>query len=231
MKGFAFFAMYNPEYKLINIHKYIPHRTYTEKAIFIDPSVQELRTHNEYTKIELLHSLLADGLPSNVYMSIDYPSDMNMEMQDIFIQRTYKNNVRYKDNVQYICTPQHNFMDFESFYTEFERVRYIWEDNPDKIIGIGNMCRLIGSRKYHDYVADVLGYIQCNFKGRWVHVYGAPKWIIKWYKKELEDFCFFTTDNTKWTRAHTVELREKYGKWCSWDTHRLFYEEYIKDFE
>ena len=224
-----FFSEFNKNYKLIKVHNYKEDKIYTEKALFLDPGVYELTKGNDYSQIERMYRLLDEGLPSNVFMSIDYPPDMNTELTDIFIELTHTNNVRYKDDPQYICTPQYKMNDFDSFYEQFERTRHIWEQ-PFKIIGLGNICRLFPKKYFSEFMNKVLSYIVDNMTGRWVHVYGCPKWIIREWKYVLAQHKIkFSVDSTKWTMANSKHLRdEKNGYMCLKANRRKFYEDYTR---
>jgi len=224
-----FFSEFNKNYKLIKVHNYDETKIYTEKALFLDPGVHELTKGEDYSQIDRMYQLMDNGLPNTIYMSIDYPPDMNLELSDIFIKRTFTNNVRYKDDPQYICTPQYRMADFDSFYEQFERSRHIWK-KPFKIVGLGNMCRLIHKSKYKPFVNKVLSYVVDNMKGKWVHIYGCPKWIIREFKPVMAHHGIrFSVDSTKWTRACTQSLKEKYGLSCMDDTREKYYQEYVKE--
>jgi len=227
-----FFSEFNEHYKLFKIHDYNP--PYKEKAIFIDPGVYELKNGPEYSKIDEMYELIEAGLPDNTWISIDYPCDMNLDYTDLFIEKTYKHNIRFADEPQYICTPQTEMANIDSFYKEFERTRHIWERDY-KIVGLGNICRLFGkgvNEVYRPYTNKVLSYVVDNMKGKWVHVYGAPRWLIKEWKIPLSTHGIkFSVDSTKWTRCSKRWLMEKYGgqKMCTKENRREFYETYVSD--
>ena len=116
-----------------------------KKIIYIDPSVHELKNSAEYSKISLLHELANGKLRENEWISIDYPCDMNEAYTDLFIEKSIKNNIKYRDNTHYICTIQFRFMDIKDFVRQFE---YLEEqiDFTKKIIGIGNLCRIMNPK-------------------------------------------------------------------------------------
>jgi len=229
---FIFFSEFNEKYKLIKVHNYKPNKkTYNEIALFLDPGVREFLKEGvtEYSQIDRMHQLLEEGLPKNVFMSTDYPPEMNEDLAELHIEKTYLNNIKYKDDPQHICTPQFHTVNWDSFYEQFERVRHVWEQ-PSKIIGMGNICRLIVVGKHKPYMNKVLAYIVDNMKGKWIHVYGCPKWIIKKWKPILAYHNIkFSVDSTKWTRCNTKHMRNKYGGkyMCSGANRKEYYEDYI----
>jgi hypothetical protein len=145
-----------------------------------------------------------------------------------FIQKSYYNNILYANNNQYICTIQSEKEDFHSFKVEAKRLKKIWK-NPNKIIGLGNMCRIFNINEFSD---KVYRWIAKNMAGRRIHIYGMSLKHIKKYVPLLEKVGIqVSVDSTKWTKAVTTELKEKYGLNCKKNTRDLFFLEYIKEIE
>lgn len=221
-------------YCLLKIDKYNDKRKYKKIKIFVDPGVYELKNNKEFSQIHKLHKLVEklayyqkEGIQTNEYISIDYPNDMNEQFSDLFIKKSYQNNIRYKDINHYICTIQYNFMDIDSFITEFLKLEPIWKNNPNKIIGIGNLCRIMYPNDFSDMVFQIL---EREFKGRKIHIYGLALRLIRRYIPDLlKSGVFVSIDSTKFTRAVTNELKKRYGINCKKATRDIFFNEYVNE--
>ncbi|MHA1768145.1 MAG: hypothetical protein ACTSVK_18000 [Promethearchaeota archaeon] len=223
-------------YCLLHIGKYDSVLKKDKKIIFVDPGVHSLLKYPEYPQIERLHYLADGHLQSNEYISIDYPGDMFPERMEEFIERTYNNNKKYADNLQYINTIQfhlsnvqglsHSIIgltsalghisDFQSFKKEFERNSEFFI-NKRKILGIGNLCRIFTPNSLTD---RIFHYIIQQHKGNslfknerriyWVHIYGMAKSLIKKYVPLMEYAGMkVSVDSTKWTQPDEF-LKRKY---------------------
>lgn len=196
-----------------------------KKIIFIDPGVYELKESTEYSKIDLLHELASGKLRDNEWVSIDYPPDMNESFSDLFIEKSIKNNIKYRDNPKYICTIQFKFQDFNDFTKQFE---YLEEqiDFTKKIIGIGNLCRIMKPDLFTDKVFSYL----LNKPKYQYHFYGLSLSNIKTY---LYYFVsrgqIVSVDSTKWTKACNSSLKRKYGLNCKKNTRDLYFLEYMNE--
>lgn len=225
------------------------HEALTKQLIFIDPSVMELKHSTTFSQNKLLHKLvkIIDGF-KYIYISIDFPCDMNLKYEDLFIYKSFKNNLKYCNNFNYICTIQSKFMNYQSFYDESEKLRYIWEQS-NKIIGIGNLCRIIFYyklkskpkhrhkwKKYYkkkhsnEFVDKITEYIKINFKNRWVHFYGLSFQLICKMIPILHNAgvkC--SVDSTKFTKAITHEFKLSHGVCCRKHNRNLYFLEYINE--
>lgn len=212
-------------YCLLNINKYSNEKKNKKKVCFIDPGVYELVRSNEYSHIDILHELASGKLLKNEYISIDYPCDMNLQYQDEFIEKSIKNNLKYKDNPQYICTIQFKFQDFSDFKKQFE---YLEEqiDFSKKIVGIGNLCRIM---KVNEFTEKVFHFLLKKPKYQY-HFYGLALILIKKY---ISSFLYreqiVSVDSTKWTRACNYTIKNKFGVNCTKKNRDLFFLEYIKE--
>jgi hypothetical protein len=206
---------------LLNIKRYNSPKKLSKKIIYIDPGVYELKESAEYSKISLLHELASGRLLENEYISIDYPSDMNEAYTETFIEKSIKNNLRYRDNPKYICTIQFKFEDIKDFVRQFE---YLEEqiDFKQKIIGIGNLCRILHPNTFTDEVFEFL----LHRKKYTYHFYGLS---LKLIKKYLIHFPGCSVDSTKWTRAVSNELKSKYGLNCKKSTRDIYFVEYMNE--
>jgi hypothetical protein len=241
------------KYCLLNIKALNDKRRNTKTMFFIDPGVYELakpkNLNHEYSNFSLLHSL-ARSLKENEYLSIDYPCDMvarfnwdtyfnndyervepNKIEEDYYIterliQKSYFNNIIYANVPNYITTIQSAFESWISFEFEAEKLRSVWDQPHKRVIGIGNMCRIMKTNAFTD---KVYNYIAENMKGKWVHIYGMPmKQIIKYVPILQKAGIVVSCDSTKWTkRIHKRFPLDKHI--CARKEDRdLFFTEYIK---
>lgn len=200
---------------------------------FIDPSVYELKDSNEYSNIELLKTLSnAGNLKENEYISIDYPNDMNPLYSDLFIQKTMLYNRLYASNPNYIATLQFKFKDIEDFKLRFEELSQ-FVDMKSKIIGIGNLCRIMSNCDFIEKVFDFL-YNQILEKSiNWIHFYGLSKRVIEVCINKFKDIknIVISTDSTKWTkRVHKNPPLDK-SVCCRKGNRNVYFLEYIKAIE
>lgn len=212
------------------------------KEILIDPGVYDLKKSNEYSNIILLHQIAQSKLPRNVFISIDYPCDMNLEYTDEFIRKSNENNFKYRENNQYICCIQFKFSNFEDFIKNWNLLKPIWKNNPKKMIAIGNLCRLVD--KKNQFVNKVFNFIIQEKIINRIHFYGLGKHAIKQYIPNLLKMGFnISIDSTKWTRASNDKCRESVMKekgleffkgckgynGCTTKIREIFFTEYIND--
>lgn len=211
-------------YCLLNVKRYDDPKKHAKKLIFIDPSVYELKTQTEYSNIEKLHQLVSNH-QENEYISIDYPCDMNITHSDLFIQKSIQNNWTYKENLHYICTIQYDWMVFEDFKRRMLELEPIWA-HMKKIVGLGNMCRIMNPCKYLD---DCFNWVCARAEQfYWIHIYGMSLACIRKYVPLLEyKGLKVSVDSTKWTRACTNQLKSQYGLNSSKQTRDLYFQSYI----
>jgi hypothetical protein len=227
-----FFTGYKTDinrFLLLNI-KHYPIRDPFRELIFLDPSVYELKNADEYSNIDKMHSLLEnDELRENEFISIDYPADMNLDKQEEFVEKSIKNNLRYKDNPHYIATIQHEFKDLFDFRRQFD---YLWEeiDFSKKIMGIGNMCRIMGCK--NSFIINVKRKLKRYADEMcWVHFYGIGMRLLRFFINDLQRAnpdLIISADNTKWTRGVNDDFIEKYGVACSSSNRNMYFLEYMK---
>lgn len=202
---------------LLNIKQYSKKKHLNKFLYLIDPSVYELKNNIEYSQIDLLHSIAKEN---KELISIDYPCDMNLEYSDLFIEKSIQNNLKYAKNNCYIATIQFKFLDFIDFKKQFEYL----EENIDftqKIIGIGNLCRILSSNEFTDKVFKYL-----NSKKYFYHFYGLGFRLIKKYI-HLFDFC--SIDSTKWTKAITNDFKLQNGVCCRKFNRNKYFLKYISE--
>ena len=211
---------------LLNIKRYYDKRKEQKTLIYVDPGVYELTKDIEYSHFELLHHLASGNLQKNEYISIDYPSDMNLEWENHFVRETIRNNLRYAENEQYICTIQYEFQNFHSFKANFNHLKQIFW-NKKKIVGFGNLCRIMKPNAYTD---RVFRFLRENMKGLYrIHFYGLALRVIRKYMPlfSLNQLKRITIDSTKWTRACVNRLKKNYGLNCKRSNRDEFFLEYM----
>lgn len=213
---------------MLNVKHYNSIRKLNKYLVFIDPSVYELQNAIEYSKIDFLHELTGKLLP-NEFISIDYPCDMNIPNSDLFIEKSIHNNLIYKDNLQYIATIQSKFQNM----LDFKRQYYYLREHIDfdsKIIGIGNLCRIIHPNSYTDKVFKfLLEKCKPNYK---LHFYGLSLRLIKKYIPSLEEKGInMSFDSTKWSkRIHSKPPLDKMVC-CRKDNRDIYFLEYVKELQ
>jgi len=155
------------------------------------------------------------------YNNVEY-----IKQCDVFIQKSIANNLKYKENSQYICTIQFKFRDFDDFKIQWEYLSSKIEFEK-KIIGIGNMCRIMQPNTFTDKVMTYI--LNHTSQGQWIHFYGLAKKLIDKYVPLLEQKgLIISVDSTKWTRAVTKELKLANGVCCKKHNRDLFFTEYMK---
>lgn len=220
-------------------------RRYKKIEYLIDPRVSELKKNDEYSQIELLHSIV-NKLRDNEYISIDYPSDMQPASEDLFIEKSIKNNLRYKDNPQYIATIQSKFRNSRDFMRQFD---YLSEeiDFSRKMVGLGNLCRIRGYKGYPTEIMEFLYKRLRTMNIKRLHIYGIGAYQIQKFMLSLMSANHNTeisVDSVKWTKQddnciermpvkrknNNPNSRHKYLIQCSKDNRNLFFLWYMKKF-
>ena len=170
--------------------------------VIIDPGVYDLKNNPEYSwegTINIYDFL--EGLPDNHYFSFDYPSDMNLKFEDLFIKKSWQNAINYSHCPQYITTIQGKFNNSTNYIKWFHK----YNELEPKFMGLGNMCQ---HRTLNKFLKEVIPYIFKNCIAKRIHIYGLCKRAIpyadkmaKKYKKNL------SVDQEKWQFFKTSTLR------------------------
>ena len=201
------------------------------KIVFLEPEVMYLKKNISFRFDKWLnvYDLLAN-LPNNVFISIDYPCDMNPKETNRFIFKTIENIQKFGHSKQYITTIQFKFRDFHSFKENFELITNLPVNC--KILAIGNLCRLIKlkkdiefGKKIIDFLVENIDYNQFNQ----IHIYGLGMRLIPYFYNSFKHKnIILSIDSTKWTKAITKELKLKFGINCKKENRQIFFNEYIK---
>ena len=214
------------DYLLIKIRDYLKLKDYSKwKEIFIDPGVWELTKSHEYSWIyDIDIEQFITNLPSDHYFSFDYPCDMNMQHKVSFLAKSWVNANLYYKYPQYIVTVQFEFNNYLSFIEWFDKYNAL--DIKSGIMGLGNICRILHKTQY---IKHALPYAFKNCNHERIHVYGLAFKNIK-FAMDLADHygIELSFDSTKWTRACTVALKEKYNINCNGKNRQEFFDEYLK---
>jgi hypothetical protein len=214
MKFFTTIEQKLSNFCLLKVKFYYKFTKKDKKIIYIDPGVNELRTSAEYSKVDFMHKLLRENrLQDNEFISIDYPSDMNIQYTDIFKEKSIKNNLLYKDNPKYICTIQYEKNNYTDFVKQFE---YLEEqiDFSKKIVGIGNLCQTMYISDFTDKLFNYL--LEKPYK---FHFYGLALRLIKKY---MNNFSTGSVDSCKWLNRSTAELKRKYIYYSTKNSEEFF---------
>ena len=196
------------------------------KEIFIDPNVYELKKHYEYSWINDNPNQIYDFLNSlqkNHYFTVDYPSDMNLKYQDLFIEKSWINANKYVNNSQYIVSVQFKHNDFWNFVEWFDKYNCL--NIKSQILGIGNLCRY----KYlNEFMENILDYAISNCNHKRIHIYGLSIKCIPLAVRLCINYDIeLSIDSTKWTRACTKELKENCGISCNRQNRQIYFNSYI----
>jgi hypothetical protein len=181
-----------------------------------------LKKHAEFPAIDQILWLTDGHLQPNEYIGTDMPSDMNPTMEESFIARSIERNIRFQDNPKHICGIQYKWLDFADFQYRMHELEPVYI-NKKKIVGLGNLCRLLINRKTmthnsdeYKYFRKIIDYLILNKKKfYWVHIYGMSLYAIKQFVPLLEIYApniHISVDSTKWTRPATNRLKLKYMK-------------------
>lgn len=211
------------KYCLLNIKYYGKH---TGKLDYlIDPGVHELKKNTEYSKIDLAHEIAG----RNEQISIDYPNDMNLKYSDLFIQKSIDNNIKYSKMSNYIATVQFKFKDYRDFVYRLNELSSI-TDLSNKILGIGNMCRIFQRNMFTTLVFNYLKLFIKKHNIKRIHFYGLAIKLIEeacYYFKDLD--ITVSVDSTKWTkRIHTRPPLDK-SICCRKHNRDVYFVEYMKE--
>lgn len=218
-------------YLLIKLEDYLrirdkdKHAFDDKKRVYVDPGVYELTKSPEYSWIDEIYMWdFLDSLPENHYFSWDYPCDMNMDYQELFIKKTWDNAKEYHTHPNYIVTCQMKYQNFESFKYQFNRFNDL--DVASGIFAIGNICRF---PRMNTFVRSVLTYTFQRIKHPSLHIYGLCLNAMPFASHLADNYEIeFTVDSTKWTRAVTDELKFEHGLNCKAATRQLFFDKYLE---
>lgn len=199
------------DYLMVKIKDYWRMKDFSDwREVFIDPGVWELTKWNEYSWVHLKGSkgyrdieIFLDSLPDNHYFSWDYPCDMNLEYQELFLRNTWNNALNFHEHPQYIVTVQSKFRNYINFMEWFDEYNNL--EIKSGILALGNMCRF---RSLNQYLKHALSYAFYKCKHPRIHIYGLCMKAIPYaYKLSKKTSIEFSFDSTKWTRCfHTSGL-------------------------
>lgn len=196
MKFFTSVGVRISRFAMVNIKEYNHRLRPLKEIVFIDPGVYDLVKGPEYRYIDWLHHK-ANHLKPNEWISIDYPGDMNPKYQELFIRKSIENNIRYRDNPNYIATVQSRYMDAYDFKFRLVELLDIVDGVKGKRLGIGNICRILKNNEFIDTVFKLLRqYVPQSMP---IHFYGLSFNAITKYLPELEESGYdISVDSTKW---------------------------------
>jgi len=185
------------DYLLVKLPIYLKMKDFNRwKEVFVDPGVYDLTKSDKFKwegKINIPEFL--DGLPDNHYFSWDYPGDMNLQYQDLFLQKTWDNALKYSKHPQYIVTVQFKFNHYWSFVSWFNKYNEL--EIKSGILGLGNMCKTCYKPIFMHHALDY-ALSHCNHKK--IHIYGLPLRFMKYVFDLGRKFNIeVTVGSTKWS--------------------------------
>lgn len=223
------------DYLLVKIKDYFGMKDFSRwDEILIDPHVYEL-TKSEFfswekeTYKQTLEFIIGflDSLPEDHYFSWDYPGDMTLQYQDLFITRTWENACHLCYHPNYIVTAQYKFNDYWNFKEWFNKYNDL--NIESGIMGLGNMCRF---RTLNQYLKHTLDYAFSHCRYKRIHIYGLCLKAIPHAVKLAKRFNIeLSVDSTNWTRCVTKEMKEIYKVGCRKGERQIFFDEYMKKLE
>jgi len=217
------------DYLLVKIKDYWKMKDFSRwKEVFIDPGVWELTKDVEYSWVTKSSYVFMEewikNLPDNHYFSWDYPCDMNIFHTDYFLDKSWSNAIRYAKYPHYIVTVQSKFNNYMSFVEWFDKYNAL--EIKSRIMGLGNICRILQKTQY---IKHALPYAFKNCNHPRIHVYGLAFKNIEFTMKLASHYGIeLSIDSTKWTRACTVALKNKYNINCNGKNRQEFFDEYLK---
>jgi len=190
------------------------------KEVFIDPGVYDLTKDYKFSwedKINIPKFL--DSLPDNHYFSWDYPGDMNLEYQYLFLHNTWNSAEMFHDHPQFIVTAQYKFINYWNFVEWFDKYNNL--NIKSGILGLGNMCRF---KSLTPYLKHAFDYAFSHYKHPRIHIYGLCMKAIPYAHKLAKRFNIeFSFDSTKWTRCYHTP---GYPWACTKENRQQFFDEY-----
>lgn len=218
----------SPKFQLEVFKQYKPSDAQLYELLMIDPGVTRLQKTNEYTDVDALHNKVSILAP-NEFMSIDYPSALNPSMAYEFIRRSNDNNFKYANNPNYICAVQYHRANIRSFKENLDKLRPIWEDNPKKMMAIGNILRIIQPNKFTDDLFDIIWHERHHI--HYIHFYGLAKELIYKYIPRLCDHFQVAFDSTKWIQPlkYPCNFKKEYDSMSKEDYIRFCFHMYFDE--
>ncbi len=211
--------------------KFLPKYRHMKTKIMIDPGVYQLTTQVEYNDINALHEMVGKLHP-NECISLDYPCDMNLEHTELFIEKSIRNNLKYAENIQYLCTIQSPFMDIVEFKREVDYLLdTIIKRIPQKPVGVGTFCRLMlrPNKKDERFCREAISYLWTHVpRGRRIHFYGVSKRFIEMFLPMWDTHYHVSVDSTKWTKRVHKNPPLHQSICCRKDTRNIIFAEYIR---
>jgi hypothetical protein len=174
---------------VLNIKKIKEKRKELRKLIFIDPAVLDLRDYHYYVNESAMIGLIESTLREHEFISLDYPVDFARDENESleFVEKSYENNMRWKDNLHYICCIQSRHNDYDDFVLQYERLRPIFA-NKKKILGIGGACS--HTKRPNEFTDKVFNYLSEHASEiYWVHFYGIKTPLISAYIDRLQMYA------------------------------------------
>jgi len=218
------------DYLLIKITDYLrlrnKHKDFSKwKEVIIDSGVYELKKSYEYSWINDINIQdFLNSLFNNHYFSLDYPSDMNLNYQKLFIKKSWNNALKYYNHSQYITTVQYKHNDFWNFVEWFDKYNEL--SIKSGILGLGNMCRI---KYFTEFLENSLDYAFSNCNHSRIHIYGLCLKGIPFAVKLANRYNIeLSIDSTKWTKACSENLKNKYSLNCNKQNRQEFFNTYLE---
>jgi hypothetical protein len=181
-------------YEITDIQKYLKMKVPNYiKELLIDPGISDLLNSNEYSWVGNINiSEFLSKLPKNHYFSFDYPSIINKNCENLFLEKSWKNAKNYCYHPQYIVTVQGKFNNYYNYIEWFHKYNSL---EPD-FMGVGNILK---HRTWNSFLKHTIPYILKNSYANRIHFYGLCKDAIpKIYKLGKKYNKQISLDQQKW---------------------------------
>jgi len=228
---FADAPIKNYPYQLSTFKKVNKIKEKNYRYILIDLGVYTYLVKNREHKYpeELVKGLydLSFKLTEKEYVAVpDYPPinlEFNKHIDYDNIKLTIDNWIKFKNAKVENCIFTIQFDTLTDLGIVKDNID-LYPEPPGKFLGLGGLCRLMGSKKEKNYVYEVLRYIRHEFPNHFIHVWGMSIWHLKSMRiNKINSF-----DNSKWTRPVNVKkLKANWG--CKNKEERIrFFKAYLE---
>jgi len=183
-------------YLLLKVPQYLKMRDFSnQKEILIDPGVWELIEDHSFSweRDINLHKFL-DSLPSNHFLSLDYPSDMNLKYKKLFLEKSQQYSLGFCYHPNFIVTVQFYHNNYWSFRENFDKYNAL--DITSGFLALGNICK---HKTCNEFIKHSLDYAFSHTRYDRMHIYGLCKSAIPYAYKLGKRFKIdLSIDSTKW---------------------------------
>jgi len=202
-------------YRLRTYDKYMDKETKPYDYLIIDLGVYTYlvknKEHRYPEKLERGMFCLSFELTEKEYVAVpDYPPinfEFNKKIDYNNIELTIKNWLKFKEAKTKNCIFTIQFSEIMNHSIIKDEIN-MYPEPPSKFLGLGGLCRIMGSLKEKEYMNYVMREIKRSFPNHFIHVWGASIWHLNSMRKiGINSF-----DSAKWSRPVTRKLPNRSAK-------------------